>query len=194
MEYAQYMNSLKSKIKCFMNTNASLNQVEKDLVEILLNLLEYFYYIIINNKNNIIYKEKDEISEIQNRILKYLNEKGHLKKEFLILDVNDFENSKKFLSSLIDNLFFYFSDYIPEIELIHIYYYLFHLIYYILLIISENKENNYFENRNIKFYIYHIIHFFKRDKKFPEYYFFFYEGAFKFFSKRYNYPLNIFFQ
>ena len=61
------------------------------------------------------------------------------------------------------------------------------------MIIVESKEKNSFEDKNIKFYIHHITHFFKKDKKSPEYYFFFYEGAFKFLSKRYNISIKYIF-
>ena len=187
------MKELKNRIEEYKNSNTTLHQTEKDLIEILLNFLDYFHCIIINNKNNIIFQEKDELLEIHNRILKYFKDKGHLKEEFHILDENDFDNSNKYLSNLLNNLYFYFSDYIPNIELIHIYYYLFHLIYYLLLIIVESKEKNSFEDKNIKFYIYHITHFFKKDKTSPEYCFFFYEGAFKFLSKRYNISIKYIF-
>ena len=50
-----------------------------------------------------------------------------------------------------------------------------------------------FKDKNIKFYLYHIIHFFEKEKKSPEFYFFFYEGAFKFLSKNYNININYLF-
>ena len=193
MEYIQHIKSLEKKIDEFLLVNASLDKTEKNLIEILTKLLDYFHYIIINNKKNIIYKEKDELSGLKNIILNYLSEKGYSKEKYLILDVECFNNSIEYLSTLINNLFFYFSDYIPDIDLIHIYYYLFHLNYYILLIIVESKDINLFEEENIKFYIHHITHFFKRDKKSPEYYFSFMKELLNFYQKDIKWSLNIYF-
>ena len=70
------------------------------------------------------------------------------------------DDSFKFINSLINNFFFYFQKFEIDSGLINIYYYLLHLIYYILLFLLKPKEKKMFKNKIIKFYIYHIIHFF----------------------------------
>ena len=45
MEYIQHMNELKNRIEEYKNSNTTLHQTEKDLIEILLNFLDYFHCI-----------------------------------------------------------------------------------------------------------------------------------------------------
>ena len=47
----------------------------------------------------------------------------------------------------------------------------------------KDSDPKAFNRKCIKFYIYHIIHFFKNEKKSPETYYIFYEGAFKYLNK-----------
>ena len=190
MESLEFVQNLRKKINEYTNKiGASLEESEKDLLEILPQLLDYIYYIIQNDKK----EQFDDLSTIKNKLLEYLRKKGYSKSEFYILDVGLFDESSKYLSTLIENLFFYFQDYKMEINFKNIYYYLFHLIYYIMLIIVNSYDKILFKDKNIKFYLYHIIHFFEKDKKSPEFYYFFYEGAFKFLSKNYNININYLF-
>ena len=185
MEDKEFVQALKDKIIKDINLSL-LTKPEKDLIEVLLNLLDLFYNIIINNKNTDEYEEiKGNFEDIKKKIIEYL-EKNYTKAEFYILDVSTFDDSSKYISTLLKNLLFYLTDYKPDITFINIYYYLFHLIYNILLIVVNSKEKNPFDDSSIKFYINHIIHFFERDKNSPEYNFFFYEGAFIYLYKKYQ--------
>ena len=195
MESLNFFKNLRKKINEYTNKiGASLEETEKDLLEILPQLLDYIYCIIQNHNNNDKNEQQtDELSAIQNKLLEYLCKKGYSKSEFYILDVGLFDDSSKYLSTLIENLFFYFQNYKIVKNIMNIYYYLFHLMYYILLIIVDSYDKILFNDKNIKFYLYHIIHFFEKDKKSPEFYYFFYEGAFKFLSKTYNISINYLF-
>ena len=190
METLECIKMLEKKIIDYMNLKGDMiAESEKHICDILVKLLDYFFNVIKNIKY-FSYEESDEIIKIKNEILEYLKKQGYLKEEFRILDIEVFDDSAKYLYILNKNLFFYFADYKPDINLKNIYYYLFHLIYYILLIIVNSYSKNLFEDKNIKFYLYHIIHFFSKDKKSSEYYFLFYEGAFKFLSKKYSIYIN----
>ena len=194
MEPLEFVKNLRKKINEYTNKiGPSLEESEKDLLEILPQLLDYIYYIIQNydiiNEN----KQLDELSSIKDKLLEFLEKKKYSKSEFYILEVGLFDKSSKYLTTLIENLYFYFEGYKLELNIKNIYYYLFHLIYYILLIIVNSYDKILFKDKNIKFYLYHIIHFFEKDKKSPEYYYFFYEGAFKFLSKNYNTNINYLF-
>lgn len=194
MEPLEFVKNLRKKINEYTNKiGPSLEESEKDLLEILPQLLDYIYYIIQNydiiNEN----KQLDELSSIKDKLLEFLEKKKYSKSEFYILEVGLFDKSSKYLTTLIENLYFYFERYKLELNIKNIYYYLFHLIYYILLIIVNSYDKILFKDKNIKFYLYHIIHFFEKDKKSPEYYYFFYEGAFKFLSKNYNTNINYLF-
>jgi len=185
METSQRINELKEKLNEFTKIKASLPQSEKDIIQILLKLLEYFQYTLLDmlqksQAHNV------QLSLIKTEIFDDLSKKGYNKEEFHILGTEAFDESDKYLSTLINNFFYYFSNYQPDINLINIYYYYFHLIYYLLIIIGNIFDKNPFDDSFIKFYIYHIIHIFKKEKKSPEYYFYFYEGAFKFLSKKYS--------
>ena len=185
MEDKEFVQALKDKIIKDINLSL-LTKPEKDLIEVLLNLLDLFYNIIINNKNTDEYEEiKCNFEDIKKKIIEYL-EKNYTKAEFYILDVSTFDDSSKYISTLLKNLLFYLTDYKPDITFINIYYYLFHLIYNILLIVVNSKEKNPFDDSSIKFYINHIIHFFESDKNSLEYNFYFYEGAFIYIYKKYK--------
>ena len=81
------------------------------------------------------------------------------------MEVDFFDDSSNYISTLIKNFLFYFTDYKMNENMINIYYYLFHLIYYILLLVVNTKNKNILEEKEIKFYVGHIIHFFQEDKK-----------------------------
>ena len=170
---------LKEKIKESINLS-SLIDSEKDLIEILVNILDLIYDFILNNK-----KEVNKCLDIKTKIIKF-TEKKYTKTEFHILEVDSFDDSSNYISTLINNFLFYFTDYKMDDNLINIYYYLFHLIYYILLLVVNTKNKNIFGEKDIKFYINQIIHFFQGDKKTPEYNYFFYEGVFIYLSRKYN--------
>ena len=194
MESLECVKMLVKIINDYMSVKeADIADSEKHLLIILPKLLDYFYYVIQNIKNNHLNEESDKFTTIKNEILNYLEEQGYSKEEFRILEVELFDESEKYLHHLIRNLFFYFSNYKPDINLKNLYYYIFHLIYYIILIIVNSYDKILFEDKNIKFYLYHIIHFLLKDKKSPEFYFFFHEGAFKFLSKKYAININYLF-
>ena len=183
MESLEEVKNLEKKINEYVKTiGASLGKSELHLLEILPKLLDYFYFIIEKN----IYQERDDLSTLKHKILEYLKSQEYSKKEFRILEVELFDDSQKYLSTLIENFYFYFENYKLDINYRNMYYYAFHLIYYILFIIVNSFDKILFEDKNIKFYLYHIIHFFEKDKNSPEYFYFFYEGAFKFLSKKYG--------
>ncbi len=119
MEDKEFVQALKDKIIKDINLSL-LTKPEKDLIEVLLNLLDLFYNIIINNKNTDEYEEiKGNFEDIKKKIIEYL-EKNYTKAEFYILDVSTFDNSSKYISILLQNLLFYLSDYKPDIAFITI--------------------------------------------------------------------------
>ena len=192
METLQRINELKKKLNEYINIKSSLPQSEKDLIQTFPKLLEYFYYSFLDmlQKSQ---AHNAQLSLIKNEILDDLNKKGYTKEEFHILGTEVFDESDKYLSTLINNFYYYFSNYQQDINLFNIYYYIFHLIYYILVIIGNTFDKNPFEDSYIKFYIYHIIHIFNKKSNLPKYYFYFYEGAFKFLSKNYNITIKYIF-
>ena len=179
---------------------SSLNINEKNMILALSKLLDVFF--CFTKKDNF-QKEIDgnclektfesKKKELYDEMDKFL-QINYQAKEFSILDEITFNQSSEFLSILLQNLLFYFSDYEEEEKYTNIYYYLFHLIYYILTIFVNGKGANIFKEDSIKFYVYHIVHFFMREKKNPEYNFFFYEGAFKYLSKKFNITIEYVFK
>jgi len=168
-----------------------LDSSEKDMIFALSHLLDYFYLLCIKaqlytsvNLDKVKALD-DKITEVSERLDKFLYSK-YQPKEFSILNVVTFSKSSLFISTLLENMCFYFMDYEFDKNMLSIYYYLFHLSYYILSIIVKDKKDNCFRDDIIKFYIYHIIHFFVNDHKNPEYNFFFYEGALKYLAKDFN--------
>jgi len=182
---------LKDKVLKYIQSS-SLDSIEKNMLISLSHLIDVIYLFFekakINSSIDDINMEKSldiKIKEVSDKLNKFLYQ-NYKPKEFSILNAATFSDSSLFISTLQENLCFYFSDYEHNKNLINIYYYLFHLIYYILSIIVKEKEINRFKEDIIKFYIHHIIHFFVNDKKNPEYNFFFYEGAFKYLGKKFN--------
>lgn len=191
MSVQKTIEALKDKTKKFAELS-SLDSNEKNMMIALSYLLDatYLFYkkakinIYIDNVNKIKSLD-DKIAEVSDILNKFLNQ-NYQGKEFIILNKTTFSDSSLFILTLLENMCFYFSDYEHDENLLNIYYYLFHLIYYILSIIVNDKEINRFKEDIIKYYIYQIIHFFVKDKKNPEYNFFFYEGAFKYLTKVFN--------
>ncbi len=203
MESPEFINSLNTQLIEYLK-DPYINIDERNIIRTLSSLLEIFYWSVkhIEYKADSVYDQKkkidmdltiNKISQIKVEIFKCLEEGKYKREEFRILDVNCFDDSFKFINSLINNFFFYFQKFEINPGFVNIYYYLFHLIYYILLFLLKSKEKNIFENKIIKFYIYHIIHFFQNDIKSPEFNFFFYEGAFKYFNKNFNVPTKLLF-
>ena len=149
-----------------------LNSSEKDMIFALSHLLDYFYLLCIKaqlytsvNLDKVKALD-DKITEVSERLDKFLYSK-YQPKEFSILNVVTFSKSSLFISTLLENMCFYFMDYEFDKNMLSIYYYLFHLSYYILSIIVKDKKDNCFRDDIIKFYIYHIIHFLENDHKIP---------------------------
>lgn len=196
MSLPKYLDDFNDEISKYLSI-CTLSKEEKNLIKILNSLLEYFHWSIykLKNKNadaNEINPINAEISKVKYEILTFL-EKSYTKQQFFILDVNCFDDSIEFISILIINFFYYFSNNELQTGILNIYFYLFHLIYYILHIIVKCVTPDIINNRIIKFYLYHIIHFFAYDKKCPEFNFFFYEGAFKHLSKNFNISVEFLF-
>ena len=191
MNMPKEVESLKDKVKKYLEL-PSLDINEKNMIFTLSKLLDLFYYYTKKDYSDMDMKEDsldgscdDIISEVKEEIEKFLD-LNYVQEEFSILNVITFTDTSLFLSKLLQNLSFYLIDYKEEVDLVNIYYYLFHLIYYILSLLVNEKGKNMMNEDSIKFYIYHIVHFFLKDKKTPEYNFFFYEGALRYLSKTYN--------
>ena len=94
MESLQCILELKKKLNEYIKVNVTLPQTEKDLIEILPKLLEYFHYILLDILKKSI-EHTNQISLIKNEILDNLNKKGYVKEEFHILDTEVFDESNK---------------------------------------------------------------------------------------------------
>ena len=168
-----------------------LQEVEKDAIRVLFKLLKPFFWIIMSNS---FYAEttniEEEIINSKKQIIQYLKDKNYHPCEFQILKVETFEDHLEYISNLLKNLCFYLDNYDFNKSYLNFYYYIFHLIYFILLAIIKSKDKNLLKNKYIKFYLFHIIHFFKKDNKSPENYFFFYHGAYKLLKKRFGIPVD----
>ena len=191
MNVEEIIQGLKDKASKYIQFS-SLDSIQKDMIIVLSHLLDVVYLFfkkaeIKSSVYGIKFEEvlNNKISEASDELDKFLSQ-NYKPKEFSILNTITFSNSSQFIATLIENLNYYFHDYEHNKRLLNIYYYLFHLIYYILYIITKEKEINRFNEDIVKFYLYHIIHFFVNDKKNPEYNFFFYEGAFKYLAKEFN--------
>ena len=199
MNIQKNIEALKNEVKNNLILSA-LDINSKNIIFGLSHLLDLFFYFTQKDYSKTDFDElhlnksfNNKILEIYNEMNKYLKN-NYLPKEFSILGSTSFNNTSEFLSKLLENLIFYLGDYKDEEDLINIYYYMFHLIFYILFIFVKEKGINIFQEDNIKFYVYHIVHFFLNDKNYPEFNFFFYEGAFKYLSKRYNLSINYLFK
>ena len=191
MNVQKIIQELKDKATKYIESS-SLDSNEKNMITALTHLLDVVYLFfkkaeIKTSVYGLNFEESldKEISDASDKLNKFLSH-NYRSKEFSILNAIIFSNSSQFIATLLENMCYYFRDYKHSKKLLNIYYYLFHLIYYVLLIITKENGINRFEEDIIKFYLYHIIHFFLDDKKNPEYNFFFYEGAFKFLAKEFD--------
>ena len=198
MNVEKSIQELKDKVSKYIQSSP-LDSNEKNMILALSHLIDIIYLFFKKSEiNTSIYGSKNEesldnkISEVKEKLNKFLSQ-NYKPKEFIILNPITFSNSSQFIKILLENMYYYFSDYEINKKYMNIYYYLFHLIYYILSIVSKEKETNNLKEDIIKFYIYHIVHFFLNNKKNPEYNFFFYEGAFKFLAKKFNISFSFLF-
>ena len=198
MNVEKSIQELKEKVSKYIQSSP-LDSNEKNMILALSHLIDIIYLFFKKSEiNTSIYGSKNEesldnkISEVKEQLNKFLSQ-NYKPKEFIILNPITFSNSSQFIKILLENMYYYFSDYEINKKYMNIYYYLFHLIYYILSIVSKEKETNNLKEDIIKFYIYHIVHFFLNNKKNPEYNFFFYEGAFKFLAKKFNISFSFLF-
>lgn len=201
MNVQKIIQELKDKASKYIQFSP-LDSNEKNMIIALSHLLDVVYLFYkkaeITEITTSVYGSKDEeslddeISEAKEQLNNFLSQ-NYKPKEFSILSAVTFSNSSQFIKILLENMCYYFNDYEINKKYLNIYYYLFHLIYFVLSIISKGKETNHFEEDIIKFYIYHITHFFLNDKKNPEYNFFFYEGAFKFLDEKFNISFSFLF-
>ena len=198
MNVEKSIQELKDKVSKYIQSSP-LDSNEKNMILALSHLIDIIYLFFKKSEiNTSIYGSKNEesldnkISEVKEQLNKFLSQ-NYKPKEFFILNPITFSNSSQFIKILLENMYYYFSDYEINKKYMNIYYYLFHLIYYILSIVSKEKETNNLKEDIIKFYIYHIVHFFLNNKKNPEYNFFFYEGAFKFLAKKFNISFSFLF-
>ena len=137
MESPEFIISLKNQTNEYLD-DPFLNKDERAIIKTLLSLLEILYLSVkhIEYKADSVYDLKKElnmnltnnkISEIKEELFKYLESNDYKKEELYILEVNYFDDSFKFINSLINNFFFYFQKFEIDSGLINIYYYLLHL-------------------------------------------------------------------
>ena len=193
MSLPKYLDNINDEMNKYLNACTLLKE-EKNLLKLLQSLLKYIHWSIqklLEEKSNSAKMNNidAQISKIKSEILTFIG-KNYTKQPFFILDPNCFDDSIEYISTLMNNFYYYFSNIEIDGRLLNIYFYLFHLIYYILLIVMKKFNQDIFQNEIIKFYLYHIIHFFANDKKCPEFNFFFYEGAFKHLYKNFNVPFK----
>ena len=167
--------------------------VETDVIDVLIKLLKMFLIFFRQNSKdplNLIDIDEEDIKLLKEELIQFLITKNYQKKDFTILKVETFDSltDSKYLKSLLENLHYYLSQYEFKTIFKNFYYYLFHLIYFLLLVLSKLKDKNFLKDEIFKFYFFHIVHYFKNDKKNPEKYFFFYHGAFKLFNKKFAIP------
>ena len=164
-----------------------LNAIENDVIEILRKLLNLFYSVINTEAQSYQNEKLSKLfSDNKSRIIKLLKDKGYHPIEFKILKTEDFNDHLLYFQGLLQNLCYYLSNYEFDDSYINLYYYLFHLIYFLLLAITGTKDKVLLKDDNIKFYMHHIVHFFKKDERTPESHYFFYHGSFKNLKKKYN--------
>lgn len=186
--------NIEKEFEGYLESN-KFSQIEKDIVQVLLRLMKLLLSIIEqkilrNQKTNF----EEDFSKMKTELINYLNKKNYLPCAFKILKVEDFNETDNYLSELMRNLCYYLDIFDFKDNYLNLYYYQFHLIYFILLAIKNNKEKNLFTDDYIKFYIFHIVHFFKEDERTPEGYYFFYHGAFILLKKRYQIQTNFMIQ
>ena len=177
--------NFEDEIKLYLQL-AQLNDVEKDTIQVLYKLMNLFLSFFAENKDKSSKNLKGNFSDSKKNLLEFLKNKGYSPSEFHILKYEIFNNHLEYLSILMKNLCYYLEKYEFVHRHMNLYYYLFHLIYFILIIIIKSKDKNMLSDNIIKFYIFHLIHFFQNNEITPESIYFFYHGAFKLLKKRYN--------
>ena len=178
-------NYFQNEIKQYLQL-VQLKEVEKDVIQVLDKLLNLFLSFFAQDKDKSSKNLKGNFTDSKKNLLEFLINKGYSPSEFNILKYEIFNNHLEYLSILMKNLCYYLDKYDFVHRHLNLYYYLFHLIYFILTIVIKSKDKIMLSNNIIKFYIFHIIHFFQNDEKTPESIYFFYHGAFKQLKKRYN--------
>ena len=180
-----FMENLDKNIEKYFESE-QITQIDKDVVQVLQHLMKLFFLFTnskIEKKDNT--NSETFFSDLKKGIIQLLLNKNYKPSEFKILKVSDFGNHLEYLSGLMENLCYYLDTYTLKTKYINLYYYLFHLIYFILLSVTKSNQNV-LKDDFIKFYLFHIVHFFKEDYNTPESYFFFYHGAFNVLKKRYQ--------
>ena len=167
--------------------NTQLKGVEKDAIQVL-NQLLYLFLSVNDKKHQCDQNKTIEEYFLENKLnlIEFLKNKGYIPKPFQILKVDTFNEHLEYLKILMNNLCYYLDKYQYEYGKMNIYYYIFHLIYFILSIIIKSKDKILLSDDIIKFYFYHIVHFFKNEEKTIEGHYFFYHGAFKILKKKYS--------
>ena len=178
-------NNFENEIKQYLQL-AHLKDVEKDIIQVLYKLMNLFLTFFAKDKDISSKNLKGNFNDSKKNLLLFLKNKGYTPSEFQILKYEIFNNHLEYLSILMKNLCFYLEKYDFVHRHLNLYYYLFHLIYFILTIVIKSKDKIVLSDNIIKFYIFHIFHFFQNNEKTPESIYFFYHGAFKQLKKRYN--------
>ena len=174
---------------------AQYDIVEKDVIKVLIQLMKMFLIFFRQkpkDSQNLLDKDEENVKSLKQELTKFFIKQNYQKKEFLILNVEVFNSrsDSEYLKSLLENLYYYLSEYEFKTIFQNFYYYLFHLIYFLLLSLLEMKEKNFLKEEIFKFYFFHIVQYFENDKKNPDKYFFFYHGAFKLLNKKFKIPTN----
>ena len=184
MEKGDFKDEIKRNLASFP---LPLKATEKNVIEVLLKLLDLFYSIINSEAQKFQNEKLSKLfSDNKLQVIKFLKDNGFQPIEFKILKTQDFDDHLLYLSTLLNNLCHYLGEYKFDSKFINIYYYLFHLIYFLLLAITEEKRKMLLEENTVKLYMHHIVHFFKKDERAPENHYFFYHGAFKNLKDKYH--------
>ena len=156
MSLPKYLDNIKDEMNKYLNACTLLKE-EKNLLKLLQSLLKYIHWSIqklLEEKSNSAKMNNidAQISKIKSEILTFIG-KNYTKQPFFILDPNCFDDSIEYISTLMNNFYYYFSNSEIDGKLLNIYFYLFHLIYYILLIVMKKFNQDIFQNEIIKFYL-----------------------------------------
>ena len=163
------------KIETEIKQISAYNQydvVETNVIDVLIKLLKMFLIFFRQNSKdplNLIDIDEEDIKVLKEELIQFLITKNYQKKDFTRLKVETFDSltDSKYLKSLLENLHYYLSQYEFKKRFKNFYYYLFHLIYFLLLVLSKLKDKNFLKDEIFKFYFFHIVHYFKNDKKNP---------------------------
>ena len=185
--------NFEDEIKRNLESNPlKMQAIESDVIEVLRKLLNLFYSVMNSEVQSYQNEELSKIfSDNKQEIIQFLKDKGYQPIEFKILKTDDFDDHLLYLQVLLKNLCYYLSKYEFYDSYMNLYYYFFHLIYFLLLAITGTKNKILFKEDTIKFYMHHIVHFFKKDERAPESHYFFYHGAFKNLKKNIISKLNM---